>query len=78
MSVRVVVADDQILVQAGFRRLIHSVPTLPWITGHHRPNEPWGAGGRTSVEDVGVTSGVQEVVAWGWMWRLLGGNGVRL
>ena len=42
MSIRVVVAEDHILVlvRAGFRRLVYSVPTLPWITGHHRPNEP--------------------------------------
>jgi hypothetical protein len=80
LSIRVVVAEDHILVlvRAGFRRLVDSVPSLPRITGHHRPNEPGGAGGRTSVDGVGVTSGVQGVVAWGWMWRLLGGDGVRL
>jgi hypothetical protein len=42
MNIQVVVADDHILVlvRAGFRRLVDSVPSLPPITGHHRPNEP--------------------------------------
>jgi hypothetical protein len=33
MSIRVVVADDHILVGAGFRRLVDSIPSLPRITG---------------------------------------------
>jgi hypothetical protein len=47
MSILVVVADDHILVlvRAGFRRLVDSVPSLPRITGQHRPNEPWAEQG---------------------------------
>ena len=45
-----------------------------WIT-------TWSGGccrrrGRTSVDDVGVTSGRTGVVACGWMWRLPGGGSV--
>ena len=59
MSIRVVVADDQTLVRAGFRLLVDSAPdqVRDFWSITHRTSRGRRRRGRTSVEDVRVASG---------------------